>query len=313
MFSADNSVCSVVGAVTPDPTPKTKWYWDGDRDTYVDGATVPQEAETSPGAGWVKVTDGKDFDCDDTNPLIGNCKMETKDCTTDANTRGIETTALLNSPVLQMPLAQFRDTANMATGKPESGMSIEKLPDGMLVPYNYQLGTGTASNATVATQATGKTIVAGVHTHTGGKEAGPSPKDIYHLMEGYKGNNNYKIGFNIAANGNEYALVVENSVNLVAFENKYPKSTNIDATTNKFLDNTALAKMYKDIRSVYYRKGFSTEDANEMALVVVLESLNAGVKLLKKKNNTTNFKELSAETLVDANGKILDIKIKKCN
>ena len=90
LFSADNSVCSVVGAVTPDPTPKTTWYYDGDGDGFVNGAIEPKEAETSPGTKWVKVTDGKDFDCDDTNPAIGNCKMETKDCTTVANTRGLK-------------------------------------------------------------------------------------------------------------------------------------------------------------------------------------------------------------------------------
>jgi len=139
-----------------------------------------------------------------------------------------------------MPLAQFRDTANLATGKPESGMSIEKITRWNAGTFNYQLGTGTVSNATVATQATGKTIVAGVHTHTGGKVPGPSPQDIYHLMEGYKGNNNYKTDFNIAANGNEYALVVENRANLLAFETAYPSSTNIDAATNEFLKDTEL-------------------------------------------------------------------------
>jgi len=320
IYSADNSVCSVVGAVTPDPTPKTKWYWDGDRDTYVDGATVPKEAETSPGAGWVKVTDGKDFDCDDTDPLIGNCKMESKDCTTDANTRGADTTTLLNSPVLQMPLAQFRDTANLATGKPESGMSIEKLPNGTLVPYNYQLATGTVSNATVATQATGKTIVAGVHTHTGGKEAGPSPQDIYHLMEGYKGNNYYKTDFNIAANGNEYALVVENSANLVAFETAYPSSTNINPATNDFLGVAgedklpglnSLKEHYDLIASTVLQQGYNIKEVPEITLIIMLDHYSTGIKLLKKEKDTSDFKELSFSTEIDAQGKT-KLKIERC-
>ncbi len=63
----------------------------------------------------------------------------------------------------------------------------------------------------------------------------------------------------------------------------------------------------------HYHKGFPKEDAHDMALVTVLDYLNAGVKLLKKDNTTSNFKELSIEYTYDNNGKLLDIKIKKCN
>jgi hypothetical protein len=269
----------------------------------------------SPGTGW-KQGISKGIDCDDTNSNITVCILAQKDCDTEAAKRGADATKLLNSVGLQDVLKRLRDKTNLAKNKKESGLSIEKQADGTIIPFNEQ--NGETQNVIVKTSEAGKILVGGIHTHIEGMEDGPSPQDIYHLIGGYQANNDFSTDFNIAENGNEYALVVENSANLTSFAEKFPQSSNIDSITNNFLDTNisgsqSLKKTYDGLLSVFYNEGFSVEDVHEMALASMLDYLKTGLKILKKEKGTADFKELSVEYIKDASGKLTGIKIKKCN
>lgn len=192
---------------------------------------------------------------------------------------------------------------NPATNAYESAMSVTKSGT-TYGDLNYVNGNS-STNASLPTSDPNHTVVAGAHTHPPGKMAAPSPKDIYHLIQGNKDNLNYTTDIVLAADGSEYAIVISDRTKALAFLTKYPAATNLNgnAWAGSFSQRQSSYFIYRAYLSVLGKEGYSQADANIYAMVYMMADLDydMGIKLLKKDNGT--FKQLDTHLYNDTLGK----------
>ena len=152
--------------------------------------------------------------------------------------RGDSLTAILDSLENSPQLKQIRDSLPIT--KKESGFSIN-FTNGKYIPVNYQRGD--TANVQVATDIAGMHLVGGLHDHpigVAGYAPGPSPVDIYHLIEGFLGNQKYRYDYAVGASGDDWALSVTDSATVSLFKNKFPKHKYVDTIKNQWNNDTIL-------------------------------------------------------------------------
>lgn len=224
-------------------------------------------------------------------PPPGNKEPKQVPCNNAESANANKTNAVFNGI---KDNTNFKDmiakSTNPATNTYESGMSVTKSGT-TYADLNYINGNS-STNVSVPTSDPNHTVVAGVHTHPPGTMAAPSPKDIYHLIQGNKDNPNYTTDIVLAADGSEYAIVISDRTKASAFLNNYPESTTLNGNAWAGSHRTAgtISNINWEYMVALYNKGYSLSDAQIYAMVYMMADLkyDMGIKLMKKDNGTLN-------------------------
>lgn len=133
--------------------------------------------------------------------------------------------------------------------------------------------------------------VASGHTHSEGGSAAPSVPDLYGHLYDVANKPNYTGHFVFSHNGTTYAFVITDKLAAIDFLNNYPKSNNLDTSTNLFNRNSEMGKDFLKVHLDFSQgrapsySGNSQNDAIESAMAYVLEKYNAGISLAKSDAN----------------------------
>ena len=249
------------------------------------------------------------------HPLTGQCITLNSinpvevDCVGSSVSIANNISSIRNNPGLNSEVNELKN--NIGTNTNEKGMSIEKLSNGSLQPYNVH--TGTSQQTNVSTSADNKVLIGGIHTHPPNQQSGPSPADIYHLIQGNINNINYETDFIFAADGTEYAIVIEDRNKAMTFNSTYP--SNLYLNGNNFSGSPedgpkSINGDFYGIMNLLYNSGY--KKPYEYALVTFLKKYDIGISLFVKDKNESSYKKLSLNIATDNNGKITNFEINKC-
>lgn len=221
-------------------------------------------------------------------------------CDAAATADGVNVNAVYNGIKSN---TNFTDMLTKTTNAGESGMSITKTANGTYDDLGYVNGTS-GNSVIVSTSNPFFNIIAGGHTHPPGKNDGPSPGDIYHLLQGKLGNDNYNTDFVFAANGKQYAITISDKAAALKFLVDYPPSTNLNgADWSGTPNDNSLYSNFLSYERTLRAEGYPQEMWEEYGLVYLMSDpkYNMGIKLLQNVNGI--FKELNVNLYRDAAGK----------
>jgi hypothetical protein len=178
------------------------------------------------------VLDNGDMEEDSTASVRKDTVKPTKvDCPTNEVNRGILLTKIMDSLNKKQQTQEIRDS--MTQWKYEAGYSIHwDTTNHDYIPVNY--AKGDSNNVAITIYDPAYIIIGGLHDHPIGKDGyapGPSPKDLYHLVNAYLYNPNYRHNFVLGADGTDWALSTGSNATLMQdFKNNYPPDSLLNDT-----------------------------------------------------------------------------------
>lgn len=186
--------------------------------------------------------------CDTIKPLIVIC-----DSIAIANGKRL-TDVLDGTSSVSSYIQQIRDSSLLSLN--EAGISITEifLRRSVFGVFNFQVGND--NSVEILTSDSIQKIIAGLHTHPKGKANTPSAQDLYHLIEGNIGNNEYFADYIFAySDSAQLAIMVTDTLLAHTFFNTYPKDSTIQGPpVNDWskVNKNPLTKQY------YYQEYFET-------------------------------------------------------
>ena len=156
---------------------------------------------------------------------------------------------------------------------------------------NLYVASGTLNGVSIVTNQYTYLVA---HIHPKGTNSAPSPLDAIFLAQAYKGGStNITANIEIAANGSEYMVYVNDRNTFSTFCNNSGNSQFFVPSGSMFSSGTTWANDYSSVYNNLVNQGFSGNDAQSYALSYVLDKYNTGLKIYEKKNG--NFKEQKTE------------------
>jgi hypothetical protein len=239
------------------------------------------------------------------------------DCDSFSIKKGLTMTKIMNKLDQKTQTKEIRDS--MLNWKYEAGYSIEwDTAHDDYVPYDYSTGSTNSVGITLYTP--GKITIGGLHDHPIGKDGyapGPSARDIYHLIEGFQSNPNYKYDFVLGADGVDWALSATSPGAMTNFMNNYPANSCLNGTewsninTIPGIEGGLYDFWLQLTKQLINKHNYPYDKAQTYAnLLIMKRFLFVGVDLYIRQNN--EMKKLDIDVYEDVNHKII-IEIKICN
>jgi hypothetical protein len=210
-------------------------------------------------------------------------------CPTNEVNRGILLTKIMDSLNKKQQTQEIRDS--MTTWKYEAGYSIHwDTTNHDYIPVEY--AKGDTNNVEITIYDSVYIIIGGLHVHPIGKDGyapGPSPKDLYHLINAYLYNPNYKHNFVLGADGTDWAFSTGSNATLMQdFKNNYPPDSLLNGTEWSDINlpnmEDGLYEFWKKLsRMLIQSYNYPKEKAQTYANLLLMKYVfNTGVDLYMK-------------------------------
>jgi hypothetical protein len=177
--------------------------------------------------------------------------------------------------------------------------------------FTSDIKSGTPTSVGIEYSPFNKTII---HTHGYGQVSVPSPKDVTTMVgmardQKQDQNSDYTTNLEssviFAKNGTEYVISVDNKNEFETFIYKVDDPEYFlyqyffisdEDTSNSFISGSMWARDYEEAYNNLLNKGkYSQEDAQAHALSYLMDKYNMGLKIAKRENDLSEFKELKTE------------------
>ncbi|MBZ4191930.1 hypothetical protein [Niabella beijingensis] len=215
-------------------------------------------------------------------------------------------TAIFNESAMQQTKANLGDIKNLTLEKGYAlyeRVSVDSFDNTKIKHEYYYAGaiqTGTDSSIVINTTTSYlEGVVTTVHTHPAKGLAGPSPADIYQLIQnvyddsGKFTGGRYQGNFVLASDGTMYGITVTNMGSAFTFKPSQVANLNGSAFNTSSLIGKAYDEAYQYFLANDYKKNKDQKNlAHADALAYVLSEFHTGVAITKYDPNTKSFKPI---------------------
>lgn|GEM_PF-718874 len=154
-------------------------------------------------------------------------------------------------------------------------------------------------------------ILGGVHSHTKGYYATPSPGDFYTLSGANMNSPSFSFWYTTSFNGDVYVLSIINYHNFIRFQQNFPKDTYLNGSGWK--EGTSVYRDYTDAYNNFLANGKSDDEAYFLAMSFVANKHNMGVGISKQDSEGNFNSTFVNESKEQGSGKSEFSESENCN